>query len=418
MHRLLIRTLLLVVVAGGLFWGIVWLKNRDPGRPLADIPAIDSRGYIAALMQTHEGDRLVAIDAKGNIRNAPGTEEVQDKEIAWKPDGRRIIYVSNYKTDGSFQNFEWKPDRDNDPYQLTPNGASRQNPWFVPDGSMFLYASQGDILATTYQQLKTHKVMPPSDDPNAEQNTEEGGGGAPESHVQDKITEKWLRLAPALEGEAFSKGYLDKTKKFFAGIYTTSRGYDFVIQHLEPEDEAHERASVPVGGDSIEVAMDRENPQAVISVQNFRYPLLDAVPKDRIKADGTIQRDFVNAVFIAHLDSGVLTPIFAAPDDSVAMISPALSSDGSEVALVVKAKPGKSNVAPGLLIAPVERGGISSARQIAAGDISEPSWAPDGQTIVFIRGGDVWTVRPDGTVETNITNGKGKFRSPLFSPMR
>src|SRR5207249_4707671 len=123
--------------------------------------------------QTRDGDRLVVIDAKGNMRNAPGTEEVQDKEIAWKPDGRRIIYVSNYKTDGSFQIFEWKADRDNEPYQLTPNGASRQNPWFAPDGSAFLYASQGDILATTYQQLKTRKVMPPSDDPNAEQNTEE-----------------------------------------------------------------------------------------------------------------------------------------------------------------------------------------------------------------------------------------------------
>lgn len=417
MQRVFIRSLVLVVLAATLFYGIVWLKNRDPGRPLVDIPPVDTRGYIAALMEMPEGERLVAIDPKGNLRMAPGSNETQDKEIVWKPDGRRIIYISNYKTEGSFQIFEWKPDRDGRPYQLTPNGASRQNPWFTPTGDMFLYASQGNILGTTYQQLKTRPIMPPGEEAEAPQTSDEGGQPVVPDHKKDVIAAKWAQLAPEINGEAFWKGFVDKSNKYFAGIYTTSRGQVFVSQHLEPEDEKEQMAAIPLGGDSIEIDMDKEQPQAIVAVQNFRYPLLQAVPKEKIKADGTVQRDFVNGVFIARLDSGLLTPLFFSSDNSTAMTSPALSPDGTEVALVAKSMQGGKLTTRSLVVAPVQPEGVVNARPIAKGAVEEPSWAPDGQTIVFVRGGDIWTVRTDGTGETNITKGRGKFHSPLFSPM-
>jgi Tol biopolymer transport system component len=71
-----------------------------------------------------------------------------------------------------------------------------------------------------------------------------------------------------------------------------------------------------------------------------------------------------------------------------------------------------------LLVAPIAEGGVKDARIIAQGEISSPSWSPDGQKLVFVRDGDILTVGADGLGESNLTKGKGRYSTPLFSPMR
>ncbi|MGI8922594.1 MAG: TolB family protein [Fimbriimonadales bacterium] len=415
MNRVLVRSILLAIAAGLLVAGAIWLRSRPQGLPLADFPAVDSKGYIAALKETGSTYRLVSIDPKGAVSELAGGEEADDREIVWKRDGRRVLFVSNRAPNGSYQIFEWLPDRDNDATQLTPSGAGRQNPWFTLGGRAFMYSSQGDILSTTYPKLVTSRVMPPSEEQSTE--GESGDHVHQPGETHNPITVAWNIVSKALEGEAFTAGYLDRSGKYFAGSYATNRGQAFVIQDMEPADEKDALAMAPVAGETIDIAMHPTAPQAVVAVINFRYPILSAIRKEKLKPDGSVTRDFVHAVFIAGLKEAKLTPIFFSQDGNQFMESPAISPDGTKVALVAKQKSGEKTTTIGLLIAPIERGGVGKADIVASGNVSEPSWSPDGEYLAFIKDGDIYTVQQSGGGEKNITQGKGKFRTPLFSPM-
>jgi dipeptidyl aminopeptidase/acylaminoacyl peptidase len=47
---------------------------------------------------------------------------------------------------------------------------------------------------------------------------------------------------------------------------------------------------------------------------------------------------------------------------------------------------------------------------------SEPAFSPDGRTIAFARGGDLYSVRPDGSGQKRLTSGSAIDSAPLVSP--
>ena len=47
---------------------------------------------------------------------------------------------------------------------------------------------------------------------------------------------------------------------------------------------------------------------------------------------------------------------------------------------------------------------------------TEPDFSPDGRTIAFARGGDLYSVRPDGSGEKHLTSGSALDSAPLVSP--
>lgn len=417
MRGLQYRTLLLIVIFAALAGLVYWIRDRDPRRPLADIPPVNSKGYIAALMEAEDGERQVVITPEGAIKTVPGKPEYLEKEFDWRPDGGRVVFTSNRASDGSFQMFEWRPDKESEPFQLSPNGASRQNPWFTPDGSKLLCATKGNILAFSYKDLRSEQVMPPSED-TQQRRDEQGNPVATTNARSNKITEVWSSIAQEIEGDGFVQGFTDPKGRYFAGVFSTARGPVFVRQDLEPADDQDIAAKVFLGGESIQVSMSSRGPVAVVAVSNFFYPVRESIPKENINPDGSTKKPFVNALMLAELAEGKFTPIFFSPDDKQELISPAISPDGTQVAVVLRTKAADTYVIRGLAILPVERAGIAAVRVIANGKVSDPAWGPDGQSLTFVRDGDIWTVHADGSTERNVTNGKGKFRSPRFSPMR
>jgi dipeptidyl aminopeptidase/acylaminoacyl peptidase len=416
MNRVWVRTGIVGLVAAALIAGAVYLRSRPQGLPIADIPPVDTQGYIAALMEQDGKSRAVVILPDGTIKEAPGDENASDHEVAWKPDGRRIVFASNRTSGGSFQIFEWTPDRDSEPVQLTPNGGSRQNPWFSAGGAEFIYASGGDLMATTYPQLRSRRIMPPSEGPEGRETESGEHVHAPgEEHDHDLVTTVWTTFSQAIEGEAFSRGFLDGD--MLLAQYTTSRGETVILQDLDPADENEAVPQAPLAGSALDFSFHRDSGKAVVAIVDFRFPTVKDIPREAIGPDGKVKVPFVNALFAIGLRDKSVFPIFLSPDDGQTLMSPAISPDGNQVAFVIMEKSGGVKRVTGMLVAPIREGGVQEAQRITEGEISSPSWSPDGRTLVFGRDGDVWTIGADGQGEKNLTNGKGRFSVPQFSPM-
>jgi Tol biopolymer transport system component len=119
---------------------------------------------------------------------------------------------------------------------------------------------------------------------------------------------------------------------------------------------------------------------------------------------------------VIDMATGNITPVFVSQNDQQLLLYPTFSPRGNEIAAVLREKSGEEFVTRGLIVIPATQGGVQQARFLTTGDVSEPSWSRDGEMLAFVKGGDIWTVRSDGSGEKNITGGKGRFRTPLFSP--
>lgn len=417
--RRLVGLLVLILVGFGVGAFIVWMRNRPADRPWIIVPPPNTRDYIAALRENEDGSsRVVSIAPDGTIREPEGEGELDDREIVWSPDGNRIIFVSNRTPDGSYQLFDWIPDRKNQAYQLTPSGASRSNPWAARDNSI-LYASRGSIYRLHYQTLANYTVYPPREEPGAHQ-TEEGEVADHHEHGHDETTHRieqaWNQVSTSLEGDAFEKGFLTADGRYFIGVYSTPRGRALIIQNMRPDTEDAFFPGVPLMGSELEVAVHPTDSRVVVAVKDFRWPFLDRVPAEMKEPDGSIRRPFVNGVFVFDLGGGKPPEmVFQSRDGSEALGSPAISPDGTKLALTRYVRRDTLLLPEALLVVPLEGGQM---RLVFTGDASQPSWSSDGQRLAFIKGGDVWTVRADGTGAKNLTNGNGRYNSPKFSPKK
>lgn len=420
MHtKRLVGLLVLILVGFAVGAFLVWMRNRPPDRPWVIVPPPNTRDLIAALRENDDGSsRVVSIAPDGTIREPEAQGEPDDREIAWSPDGNRVIFVSNRTTDGSYQLFDWIPDRQNQAYQLTPAGASRSHPCSTQDNRI-LYASRGMIYRLNYETLVNYTVYPPRKEPGAHR-TEEGEvaehDGRGDDETTDRIEQAWNQISGSLEGDAFERGFLTSDGQFFIGIYSTPRGRALIIQNMRPETEEDVFPVVPLMGEEIEVAMHPSSPLVVVVVKDFRWPFPDRVPEQMKNPDGTIRRPFVNGVFLFDLGGGNPPAImFQSADGSEALGSPAISPDGTKLALTHYARQETRMAPQGLVVVPVEGGEM---RRLVTGGASEPSWSADGDRIAYIKGGDVWTIRADGADAKNLTNGKGRYNSPKFSPKK
>jgi dipeptidyl aminopeptidase/acylaminoacyl peptidase len=259
--------------------------------------------------------------------------------------------------------------------------------------------------------------MPPSEGPEGRE-TESGEHihAEGDDHEHDLVSSIWTNYSQAIQGEGFTRGFVDGD--ILLGQYTTARGQTVILQNLDPADEREAVPQAPFGGSAIDISFHAASARAVIAVIDFRYPNLAEVPRESIRPDGTVEIPFTNALFAIGLRDKSAFPVFLSADDAQTLMSPAISPDGTKVAFVIMEKSGGAKRPTGLLVAPIEQGGVQNAQPIAQGEVSSPAWSPDGETVAFIRDGDVWTVSANGQNEKNLTNGKGRFSTPMFSPMR
>jgi dipeptidyl aminopeptidase/acylaminoacyl peptidase len=102
----------------------------------------------------------------------------------------------------------------------------------------------------------------------------------------------------------------------------------------------------------------------------------------------------------------------------------------SLLALICLAIPAAASAAPGAVVfskaATVEKGvvkgGLFAVRDGRLNQLTEdpgdtePAFSPDGRTIAYARGGDLFSVRPDGSGQRQLTSGAEIDSAPVVSP--
>ncbi len=97
---------------------------------------------------------------------------------------------------------------------------------------------------------------------------------------------------------------------------------------------------------------------------------------------------------------------------SIALAVPAAAQAASGGAVVFSKASGSGADAKGGLFA-VRDGRLNQLTEDPAD--AEPAFSPDGRTIAFARGGDVYSVRPDGSGQRQLTNGPEVDSVPLVA---
>jgi tricorn protease-like protein len=106
----------------------------------------------------------------------------------------------------------------------------------------------------------------------------------------------------------------------------------------------------------------------------------------------------------------LITSLFAL----LALAAPAAASAAPKAGAVVFSKASiVDGVAKGGLFA-VKDGRLNQLTEDPTD--SEPAFSPDGRTIAFARGGDLYSVRPDGSGQRRLTSGPELDSAPVVSP--
>lgn len=97
----------------------------------------------------------------------------------------------------------------------------------------------------------------------------------------------------------------------------------------------------------------------------------------------------------------------------VSLVVPAAASAAPSAGAVVFSK--------ATIVDGVAKGGLFAVRDGRLNQLTEdptdtePAFAPDGRTIAFVRGGDLYSVRPDGSGQRRLTSGPELDSAPILS---
>jgi TolB protein len=72
--------------------------------------------------------------------------------------------------------------------------------------------------------------------------------------------------------------------------------------------------------------------------------------------------------------------------------------------------------AVGISIMDVDGSNVTRLTDSVSSWYGSPAWSPDGTKIAFDTSGDVWTIEPDGSNLTNLTNDSAGYIDPVWSP--
>jgi hypothetical protein len=405
------RTLFLIVVVGGLAYGLEWfLKHRTD---LGALRTSDTVGWISAVEYLPDGYRqAVLIDKEGKIHKDPGyVSKTNDRDVTWSPHGNFLYFVSD-RAEHNFNLFRWTPGGADPSEQRTIGTRARGNLRFPaqltnePDGeARGLLTTGGLVQEFDPNNSTTAQVLPPTQKEISQSTGEESG------------TEGQFEGMYGALGTSFREAQWCGNHKFIAGIMEREQGETLIVQDMQPADGKLTPPKQVMTGEHIEIAINPKDGNIVYCVQNFQWPTAEP-PLDK---DGKpMKRPFTNAICIYV--PGDESVMITRNNGEVAFGSPSVSADGTQIVAVVNQIVKGESQTVGLVTYPTEKNPQFKPLQLR-GDIHEPSWSADGQHIlaaVKVPGKPytIYEIPVDGTTPRNITGDIGDFRYPRYSPQQ
>jgi hypothetical protein len=418
-HRLLVRTFILLLAVAGVFLGIQkvleWRKDPDAGTS-------DTNGMIAAIEILPEGQQVVVFDSAGKKFKSPDYEQGKtDRDIAWRPDGNRLFFSSDRK-EGAYHLFRWNLGTESvdqrstgtlskfDPsFQATPPTADAAT--LAAAGNTALITQGGFVLAFDVREATSQQLLPPPGQVTV--GAEEGSGGT------GQFESLYKRFGTSFRSARWAGG----GDEYIVAIMKGDEGEVLLVQRNPLlAKEVDDLVPRPVfGGERIDVDVDPQTGIVAFTVLNFRFPDMENIPKENIK-DGKAVKPFIHGVFLVDVNktgSDAITMVALSNEMDKAFGAPAFSPDGTQIAITTGRYDGTNYDPAGLVLMPAQAGGMGAGTPLIAGKIYEASWHPNGSTLAFIkRDGKeraIYKINKDGSGETKVSDG-GNYMVPKFSP--
>lgn len=366
---------LALALVGGLFF---WLSR---GAPLVGgTSAPDTAGKIAFVSDKNGSADLWLMNGTGKSGAVALTAEpTEDRSPAWSPTGDEIAFVSDRR--GGYQVFVMEPRPGGAPRPLTITSSAKDAPAWGRDGRVY-YLASGQLVATAPGTSDADAILPSADLRLALSSLLSSGGFS------------WARVSP--DGRAK------------AAVLRLESGEALLLSPPGTE------SVLLLGlGQDIEAVWLRDSTLAVV----FRggapgpqpLPLLDEA---RLADPQNVVPDLpgvpeMDTNFLAHFGPDGTARSAGALEQEISGL--AVSPDGKLAALASE---------DGLFLVPLSGGTLTRVHNAPAAD---PDWSPDGKTLAFASGKDIWTFTPgsgaDAPAPVNLTKGAlGLCSTPVWSP--
>jgi hypothetical protein len=299
------------------------------------------------------------------------------------------------------------------PSQRTEGTRGRSNPSFSDEeaegkNASALIVSGGFVLEFTPKDKSTRQVLPPVSNEVAAGKEEEGDGSV------SQFSQAYENLGTSFRIAKWVKG-----KRYIAAVMRSDTGEVLVLQDLEPGDKGLKPPRPVVAGEHVEIAISPKDGKVVYSVQNFRWPNDKMIP-DQFKKGNVVTVPFRHSIGIFDPENpDESAPVAISNSDKIAFGPPSISPDSSVIAVTVGNFADTALAPKQLVVMPLRSGGGASPAVLVQGEVYEPSWHPNGKSLVYVKRANgkrtVFTIGNDGSNEKPLST-DGDFASPKFSP--
>ena len=415
-QKLAYRTLFLVIVFGGLAYGLMWfLKVRSD---LGGLAVADTKGWISAVEYLPQGQQAVLISPDGKIHNDAGhVANTVDRDLTWSPHGNFLYFVSD-REDHNFNLFRWAPGKLTDPPERRTIGTrARSNLTFAaqpveePDKeAKGLIVTGGLVLEFDPSTQTTQQILPPTTKEIAQSNG---------NNNDERGTESQFEGAYGTLGTSFRIAQRCNNGKSIIAVMRRDAGEILILQDMTLVDGKYVPPRPIVAGDHIDFAVNPKDGTVVYTVNNFQWP--DPTAMAAKSPDGKLpKRPFKNAIVYCDLADKVT--VLVANEGDMSFYTPAISPDGSGVAVVLSKETKSDSQFVGLALLSTTND-PNFKRHTFGGDIHEPSWSPDGTHILAAvrpngKSRTIFEIPTDGSPPRNVSGEGGNFGFPKYSPQQ